>query len=98
LLNTFNVSVVAHGGSFNATVGGADDYHRAYRVPKEKGMYHVIAPDPQSPGAKRGDMQMVTSILDRVEQQRTVMSAKFAKKAKAEQNYYENVKTYVQES
>ena len=98
LLNTFNVSVVAHGGSFNATVGGADDYHRAYRVPKEKGMYHVIVPDPQSPGAKRGDMQMVTSILDRVEQQRTVMSAKFAKKAKAEQNYYENVKTYVQES
>jgi hypothetical protein len=39
----------------------------------------------------------VHTILDRVKEQREAMERKFDKKSKAEKNYYENHREYVQE-
>jgi ethanolamine-phosphate cytidylyltransferase len=93
LLTTLNISTVAHGSFYDETVAGRADYEAAYSVPRAKGLFCEIASD-----SRQGDLQTVSTILERVEKQREQMAAKFEKKAKAERNYYTTHKTYVEES
>ena len=94
LLNTMNISVVVHGSFYDTTAGGQADYEAAYRVPRDRGIYLEI----KSSDSGQGDLQTVSSILERVEKQRAQMAAKFSKKAKAESDYYAKHKAYVQEA
>lgn len=93
LLKTMNISVVAHGSFYDTTAGGPADYEAAYRVPRQQGIFAEITSD-----CGQGDLQTVSSILERVEKHREQMATKFLKKSKAERTYYTQHKTYVQES
>jgi len=93
VIKTFNITVVAHGSFYDKTIGGPADYDLAYRGPKALGIFHQLPSANQS----QGDIQTVSTILERVEEQREAMARKFDKKSKAEATYYAEHREYVQE-
>jgi len=87
LLMSFNVSLVVE-GTIKEEAPGALEEEDPYAVPKEMGIFKRIS----SPN----DMT-TTKIIHRIMENRAAYEARNAKKAKSEQNYYENQKAFMEE-